>query len=403
MFVREEIQKINETLDKSFRNNKCKFAVGEYETCLKDAINKHAPYSKCAFICNKQTYTQHFSSIEKAIKDQGGKLISFIKENSQLSVDNACELFNLPEDVRAVIVMDNELFDITSYYANVKGIPVIEIVKSVALSNIMSPVLYVKNEKVFDRITITAKKIIIIDEKLISDEQMANAYADIMSKLSAFCDYRINGIVWGKALNKTAYDLARNAVTSEYALFNQPKEKRLTFTLINGIKLHTANYLSNGELFNSSGAYVVGKYLGNEVELYASKCLLGVYDTCINFDYSNLLSIPDYYGRAVSVSNYLNSDVEQIIEYTNKVLKVLRPSLIRANVVLKNLWAEVNSLNKLTSTVQNTYQALGGKILSKDQKLQIISAIRFCGDSFYGVNAMTVLRENGITDTEYFL
>ncbi len=387
-----------------------KFYGGNYIENLRNAISKEAPSSQIAFIAKKQTYLKFIKPLTDAINSLSGKIAGLIIEDGFLSVDALSEIFNLPDDVRLAVTFDAELFESLAYYCNFKGIPLVLIPQNTITKGILSTQLYIKNGKKSDKIKISVKRYILLDFDLIKSgaNTLASSYAEIMSNLAAFTDYRIYGAATGEKLNKAAYNLARSAVYDEFDIFSKKPEERAISTVKNGIFIEMAASLTDGKFIGSSVPQILSYFIKDKIyknlaaiKLSAAFETFYLYNLLTEQGFFNVLPIINYNSRAEKVADFLDISEEVTVNNLLSQINSIKPNLKKAEEVFYKLKSETAALLKLKTGVLSAYSALGGEIVKEAfDKKEVFSKLKYAGDTPFGINGLSVLRDAGLLEYE---
>ncbi len=374
------------------------FYGGNYLSCLKTVISSKIPYGKCAFIATEEEYLEFALPVQTAVKSVGCKFVGTVISDDCDSVDGASQLFNLPDDVRAVIVFGNTLFNVSAYFATVRNILLIAIPLFPNIAYALSASALFKNGKNLDRVKLTAERCVIFDENIADLDGIPDAYAFIMSKLTALTDYRFNCAVYNKEPCKYAYGLSKKAVSSTFGIINvNPVDIAPTLAEYSAY-LGIANAVTGGELYDFSASAVANKlYDGNlATELYISAKLMGVYDLFLN-THTQLTELSDYLARAEYFSKnypYPQVDVEKGLIAQ---VRSIRRGEKKLNAVIKSVGAEVGANASFIENVLKVYTALGGKLPDiDDEKLKL--SIKHGGDAPYYLNGLSIARYKGVLE-----
>ena len=378
------------------------FICGDFTQKLGEVLKNKAPACKVAFIATSDVHLKYVERILPAAVSVNSKVISFIMPTPVAdTAEYFAAPFNLPNEVRAVLVLDNGLYNLASYFAKVRGIPLIYAPVSACVSGALSRFIYVKNGERYDRVEGTSDITVIVDENLVNGD-LAEAYAFNMSRLCTLIDYRVTRAFTGEKTDAAAYFLLLEGVTGTYAIFSERIEDRALCLLFNGLKIALADNSPNFSFINKSSEKVAAMLKENktavspENELFFALKILQAYGKA--FKTEEVLSVnPNLLARAEYVAEKLK--IEQAVadqELINQSEKLCL-SIDKAAPIMKKLIPEVEDLCKNIGAIISAYLALGGEPKTK----KTATEIKYCGDTPFGVNAFSLLRELGITDAAF--
>ncbi|MDY6368067.1 MAG: hypothetical protein SPL13_06100 [Clostridia bacterium] len=369
----------------------CKGEIGE---TLTEIIKKVAPSGKVAFVTTEKNHDEYGKLITSTLAKVNSKTVSIIMPTP---VNNTVEyfgaLFNLPDDVRAVVVTEGALFRAASYFANVKELPLIFVPVSANLSGTLEKEFFVRNGKTLDLVKGAETMYVVIDESLLSGK-IADAYAFNMAKLTTLIDYRA---VRGKSADARAYFIAMEGVQGSYTVTKEPIKNRPLCLLYNGLKIAIGgridSFINKSSVFAAACLLTGGASPLPKHELFCALKLLELFNE--SFKIKGMAEVmPDYISRAEKVAETLNVDERQTAEELLKQRTTLKNS-IRFIPILNSLKEETCELVSHSKSITGTYFSLSG-----DKKpIVTATALKYSGDTPIGLNTMSVLRELGITDT----
>ena len=385
-----DVEKLNKLSD-------VKFYFGDIKSGLAEISEKVALMGKIAFITFSDTHERYAKTVISSIFAANAKLISLIMpEGVKYTVEYTSLVFNLPEDIRAVIVVDRKLFRIASYYAAVKGVPLIYVPDSACAGDVLERKFYLKNGEKYDSVAGAKDVYVIVDENTVKKE-VAEAFAFNMARIITLIDYRIAVAKFAKT-DASAYCAALEGLKSTYAILSEKSEDRPLFALYNGLKIALADRAETFSFINSSSERVAaclfagGVNVSPQAELYYAIRILKLYAAAFCVEEEGEF-FPTYLNRAekAAAALGLSQSAEDGALLDN--IAFARKNLSAAIKVMNSLQAEVKSLLSHESGILGKFYALGGKAENIDGEF-----IRLAGDTVFGVNTMSFLRETGITD-----
>ncbi len=377
------------------------FYGGNYLSNIKSVISSRIPYGKVAFVGREKEYLEFATPVQNAVFSVGGKFIGLVYDGDADSVDGASELFNLPDDVRAVITFGEELFGLCSYYATVKDILLIVLPTTLNVAYSLSVKTQLANGDGVDRVDVSAERFVILDLNIIDTDTIPQAYAFIMSKLTALADYRLYSAVYNLEPCKYAYGLIKKAVISTFGIINvDPCNIAITlleYTAYVGI----ANGVTSGAFYDFDGVSVSSRLYGKDADygvgLYISIKLMDVYDLFLNGGEENLLALPEYNDRAEFFSKNYPFPERQIVKNLITQIRAIRRGEKKLNSVIKALKVEVHTNVAFAENIMKVYVALGGKVPEIDyDRLKL--AVKHGGDAPYFLNGLSIARAKGVLE-----
>lgn len=286
---------------------------------IESVLSLVVPYSKIVYLYTEQTYLSIKQNSEITIKGTGLKSIDLIlKPERVLSIEKACELFNIPEDVRAIVVTEKSLYPNAQYLGTIRQIPVFFYPLDGDFKGALDSQVYIKNgDKIDDFYINTDRYLFYLDDNK-TLEHYFMCYACLLCDLldALFQKTLINST---KDLDKieemlfTAEDLTKNFSDCNDYLH---KIKNAYYSL-NVYKLNNAGYLKNSS---------------------CKVCALVLTDTTNDYVFRFLCAL-----EIISTFNadFFNSKDIAIINYQKMVIE----SAKNFNVNSKNAFIKINEQN----------------------------------------------------------
>lgn len=408
--IKEDLcDKLNKLIDRASRyygvnyNMPMKFSCGNRYELLTETLKEVAPFLKGAYLSTKGEFQKEGLRLKNAVEKAGSKLINFIvEEEIEDSVEFMSKFFNLPEDTRFVIYSDTRLNVVASYFASVKQIPVIFIPSSLCTSDFALSEVKIRDGRHVDVVRLSVSRYVLIDFAYIKNSTASLAYAHLMSGLAQLVEYRINGVISNKPLDKFSYDLMREAVIDGFKIVSISPEERALHLLYNNIRKDLADgFIKNAYSFSSSakeGYRLLKDYKKNQVfyEFDMSLKVLALLN--IYLEKGAVYNVPDYNERSIALNKITGIDQTHFLKNFMLQRALLKKKEGTLQTVIDGLYEEVKSFNQKKAKIFNTYLALGGKkddfVKSKDY----IVALKYSGDTPNKINAMSLLREAGILE-----
>ena len=402
------------------------FYQGEASSTLKSVIRSVAPYGKIIVLYTRKSYLKRGTAFAEALSGVCSKVLGAIVSGETDVVKAASQILRAPEDVRAVVTSDYSLNPLAAYVAKVAKVPYIYIMLTPQTEGLLSPHVFLKNGSGADCVSVNVKRHIIIDVNEIEKTSVipasgkipqrrvgaAELFITAESKIPALADYRAYLSVSAEKPQTEAYNLLRESVKDAYNAFNKREKEIIPSLIYDCLSAELANALSGGRLCDFSALRFAEFLLSGEkrlppeeiLELYCR--ISGIYAVFSSGLFENLMSVPDYRERAHVLSDKTGADVHDFAKGLLSQTADLSAKELNAENFIKRLSSELGKQNESAGKIRSSYTAFGGKTVTerygeekaKKRIEEINSAIKLCGDSPFGVNAMSLAREKGVTE-----
>lgn len=377
------------------------FWAGETVLALPLIVKKILPFSKVAILYTKASHEKYSKILTEKFSQNGNPVISLVMTDDITdSLDCYSKLFNLAEDVRLVVALDEKLFSLAKYFATIRQIECINVIRNLNSFGVLAPKITIRNKDFLEEVTISAKGHILLDYSAIesSNQSLSSAYSFIVSHTLALADYRVNALLTDKTVNKTAYQLASKSIVNAYSLFSNKREDFFGVITENLFNLEMANAFCDNALYqNFSANFAVQSQTQN---YYASNLLLAstliakIYNLFCEGKYTNLLEYPNYLSRADYISKTLNLNHSFVNKAIVDNYNVLEQKRSKSTQYLKRMQKDIQSFINCSKIMENTFTVLGGNLSSLSDEL--VQMIKHSGD--LRLNAMSLVRDSGITE-----
>lgn len=384
-----------------------KFYQGEEIAQIGKVSSTIAPCGKIAVVYLKQTFDKIGAELTKQIKNANCIPLNFIMPESEeeqefFSVENFAELFYFPEDVRAVVTVDNSIISQVCYYASVINIPVIYSINNINSQTILPYGVFVKNKGNVEYVKLCCEQHIILDHLALGLDKnnFIDLYAEIVSKTPAFIDYRIKRFLCGGKNDSIAYEYARHAVSQTFSAIKFENKNKFAIISYNLLKIQLANFFAEGRLFDFSAVEMALKLIKKKqsaISLNLCQKILQIYALCFSGKYEATMLFPDYLKRAESLSFATGEKSATFIKSFKYQKNIISKWAKKIEEVKKILLEETESLAKAIEIARQTYIAFGGKEISCDLE-ELNTSIKYAGDLPNTFNGITLARESGITE-----
>lgn len=356
-------------------------------------VNSVAPYGKVAVLYAKNTFLEEGKEFTAKLKAAGITPLNFIvPEGVSLTPKNVFDVIGVPEDVRAIVYSDQKVTDIAAYLATIFNIPVICTLKTVYTENLIGvklPFFWGDKTDFFDA---HCTYHIVLGENLTSGD-ISKQYINVISKITALTDYRVNLKICGGRAEKAAYGLIKSAVESALTLNKNPE----TALVIAGLKIELANLASGGKIICNSAEYAFKRLLRFNVDSSTALAFLEkqlrLYALCAENSEMPFIT-PDYNARATELAEITGSRDGAFLQgFVNQVAYLKKADIVR---IKAGLQTELKSQQNALDMIERQFAAFGGK--KSEDFSPYIAAFRLCGDMPDTCNFMTLVREGGFTE-----
>ncbi len=381
------------------------------DVCL--FIKSLAPHAKVAVMGLKENYDEKVKPISDALLKNKNKPYSLLLPKKADNIELLSKMFALPEDVRFVIAVDCEIYNVAFYFASVRKAQVILACDSLEFFYNFYFHTLVRSGNALDYVFTPCVCHVFLDDKLLSFPK-AEFYALAVGKIPAVFDYeiarRINGSkIDSKYVNdnelqgdQTKYSLALNqfivSLKSAFNVFNLKEEEQLCSLILYALSVLTANVAAGGEFLDYSCPYVFEKILENangHSIIYGALTMLKSYEIVFNKKQPKLLDVPDYLDRAQSLAQIFGADEKIFLNGLKNQIDVLEKFTDRDLQGLEStITVDEKTIFSSGEKMLNTFFALGGN--GALDKQAVISAVNKSGDMPKHVGGMSLVRESGL-------
>ena len=340
-------------------------------------ISKIAPYSKVLFLTKKKENSQGLNFIN-GCKILGLKIITvYLESNFSFSVDNVCELFNMPEDVRAIITDESTLVDTIKYVSKIKNVPSIFMLDHI-VNGMFCHKVFIRNGYGVDFFCADGYQYFILNNLIDS----VSLYRTAMFYPVCLIDILARNEITNATYNKLFFDFKRIIIKLVQSLLINDNSNALRYIL------HIENMLyKNQEFFYQSSPFITKTILGrcdNDSFLSLLNCIAKHYTTA--FAIKNINS-DDYALRAKDLSFIANVKPLTALKWIKSQLEILDCKTFN----IDDIKHEVKSIYSLFLKLVKEYKRLGGVI--KEPTCIEKRAIELSGDTMFGLNFFTLYRE----------
>ncbi len=377
----------------------CIFYEGGYSIVLENVLKKEVPFGKTAFLASNATYLKHAKTVSRAVENSGGKFFGIPAKNFSNQADlSQISSLVFPEDVRAVVLLEEKLFSVACYICYTKNIPLIYVPQTLNLFCVAKTVFTIKNGNVLDRVCLPCARHVIIDERFAQKNVVANLFAENLSKIPALIDYRLYCYAFSVEPNKKAYSLFKNGLQQSFSSGDKGSLIESSFIL------SIANNLTDGAICDYSSLSFATELIDGNKKLTGNDLLALSFDVLQLFNaYTSYRSdlnykIVELSQRADSVSKTLSIDFYQLAKSFIIQTQNLRTKTPSALNYLKLMSDEIKKHIVLQKKLKEKYLSFGGaKTLTVSNEKKRF-ALLHAGDTPFYLNGITLLRENGLPE-----
>ena len=393
------IKQLNEQANEFGLAKKLSFSSYENQGIL-SLLDNLCPYGEVACFFDEASFVNHFGFLE-TIKKKGFKYQSIVEEEYATSFINVGSYLSLAEQTRAIVCFTPKAYRLTSYLGSIKSIPVVYLVDSTDILDLLNTRIPVLNGDGFDYISLELKSHIVFDFESINQNRsnQADIFGYLLSLVLSLIDYRIGGFAGVNALDSKSFNLMKQSVLRSYLVYSKPYEEQAIYLIKNFFKCKIADLSTNGELTSLSSPILASVLYGDTKVISNPELvsrLLSLYSIFTGFNEQSFLTLRNNFLDLVALRNFTGENAEtlyDVIKWQKSVFEKDKESFLELFVKLKE---EIKLLCKSVSSIRNTYLALGGKTDLDTQKL--IDAICYSGSVYNCFNGMTLIKESGIID-----
>ncbi len=360
---------------------KCRFSVEFHQTKdVKDLANvifNVSPFAKTVIFSKEIKDGILIKSILNDFSQKGLKpIFYFIKDNLNLNMENFAGAFNLPEDVRAVVILDGKSIFLGQYFASFMRVPCFYYFTEELPRGVLSDKMFLRVGDKFDTVKLRLERHVMIKENFDLDER---TILSLISGLSVLVDYKLN-VILGLTPNCERFysivkkgfinlsianneDFVNTAVKCFFTLefFNKALNSNpFMFSALEIFKIFHNDFILGDEYF-----FVINKLLNKKIEQ----------------DF-----IPDYRKVVGEVYFKLNIGLTNALDGIIRQSKVFNGKIEQSLPLLTN---EFNCLIKL-------YNSLKKRVIGeRNQKVDksIYEKLFLTGSTPFGMNAFSLARE----------
>lgn len=361
------------------------------------AIKTKVPFQKVALVLSQKSFCLYGEKLRSELNKIDNKVITLILDDKELNQQNANKIFSLPEDVRAVIVFNNEFFDLASYYATFTKSILVSVYANMEFYDCFKKTIYFNEQNVLYPYNIDCEISYVFDVNSIVNNpcDMSEFICRYCSKLLSPIDYRFNAYFTAQSekhldVNKTYVAIAQILEK----LKNHPDKLDLEMFLL-ALKIEVINGITFGKLFECFSAKIASSSLliqnngSRDMELIYALLFSRLYLSALKGNYANM--VDSYSNRIIQLQKiYGVSRRSSVREYLSVAKRAKEMHLDDCDK--RALSLELEKVYKglcYSKLILQSYKEDLVKIKTKD-----INSAFFAGDLPNRVNGLTFIREN---------
>ncbi len=386
----------NELNDFISRHNKSVSIVeGDTFSLLKSELLRLCSYQKALFITLKSS-GEKLKEFISSLSENNVNVVTLEIDEATLSVDSVSILFTAPEDVRAIVCFDYELFDYALYFSSIKNVKLILAPSRVNLISAIKPIVMIRNGEKTDCVSVNPDTTIIFDRKKISalSLEVSKAYESVVSLTLALIEYRILRLIKEKNTYRESYEIIKNSITETFDIISYEKTFRGEVLAYKSLYISIANYAVNGEILFGT-TYSACERLGvidSVLEISNKVLRLSKYAFT---EMKSTKKIPDYISRAKVLGEKLGTSTAFMLEDFLASAKLYLKSQNQIKKFFATNALEIDGLINSFFTAKKISNNLPKAKTPKISSKYINETIKYLGDLGKTVNLCTFLREKG--------
>lgn len=392
--------KLNKKLAEHLRDEQVKIVLGSGLDGVLSEISRYAPFGKIAVLYTKAEYDGGLGkTFTERLQRKGFKPISLILPKDSQDLTVLAKIFNIPEDVRAVVTFESCLFTPCSYLASVRNIPSVKCIKEPFVKGVLNKKKIIKSDKCFEFFSLEKRTSLVFDlEKLDNERGRAHLFAEVQSCLLDLEDLCVKKKLYNFSITSRSYGFIKNALNTALNFASEKKENQLLTLIECLIDIEIANCLSGGEIFDNSTyqnakLLIKEKLCGANLLIFMNR-IFGAFSNLSLQNLSLIKDVPDPNERAESLSQNLKIDDGYFLK--NFISQYQAINKKPPNKFYKYIYVESQKRKKDVEKIISIYNNLSQ---NEDAYGNLINyAIYYSGDLFEKVNLLSVLRESGLTE-----
>ncbi|MBQ3235045.1 MAG: hypothetical protein IJA97_02680 [Clostridia bacterium] len=374
------------------------FEDGLYEVC------KNFSRGKIEVVMAEKDFKKVGSTILEKIKSFGVGVQLLLIEDRDFSYSAVKSSFNGSFGC-CIAVGDKYLLSAVRYYSSLNGTPCYAIPITPCFDKVLAPNVYLKTKALTAEMPAEKFKKVIIDENLIlksRSESFAEAYASSVSKLMGLIDYKLNCFLNGTAVDERFFTAVKQGIN--LALGSTSCENAKQAIIASQAVLAIATGKSDALLY--TGAECIKTALSVyaheakdcKKEFISFEKTLKLYHLFFSNDFSDLLSVPDYYVDTEALEKDFKRDraffIKNVKIPSEKRRRLISLLLLKTSSDFK---AETTAIMRALTGIKRVYVSMlgvqGDGNISYKQIKNSVTASTYLTDR---VTALTLMRDLGV-------
>ena len=366
-----------------------------------NSLKELAPYGKFAAIFTAKSFTAFGKDFSERAKLLGFKPLNFIlPEDAKLNFSNVFDMIGVPEDIRAIVYFDSDLYGVALYIATLFNVPCAYVMRKPLIGGFFRSRIVFSYEKFSDLFSADCERYLILDDafidKTLSDSVYEN-YVGLFTESLSVADMIACSALYEDNSPRylRAFSYAKDSID---AVISSPCKKTEDFSDMLFLALSTlslADFSLGGKILSESAKTSFMRLAGANCDtatLYAFYIrALSLYAlACLS---SDPLLVPDYLSRADALKELTGKDdglfLDGFIKQTQAIKTVGTDKTVSA---VKDY---ISLLNDNLINFRDAYINYGGKCVDFTP---FNSALKYCGDLPDAFNFMSLVRETGISE-----
>ena len=393
------MEKLNKLYKKASIKKHINFSFGNLLDEILLIVKDRAPFLKVAIFSYQSTYAEIGEKLVQRLTLEENIPVSIVVPDKKVcSASEFSKFFNIGDDVRMVITLDRDLFDLCKYFSYVRNVPCVLGVRESRLLGILNLNILIENDNQLDVVGVSSEIFVAIDKALVlSPDFSSNIYSQCITGLIPLIEARINAFMINRVLDKFCVNKIRQAINSAFKVMQNPLKEQPICLLESILTLEFANVLTGGNLYLNCTLFPISYFCNNKQSSYdllqITKRLLALYLEFFNNIKFRLPYLPDYNERAKALCKIKGVDDGYFLRLFIAQKNKKKDNISRGDA--KTMARSLNSLLSSMKIVDSTFSALGGKDLSQ---IDVNLAIKYCGDIIENTISGVLLRESGFLE-----
>lgn len=378
------IDLLNDNAKNMLTNENLTFYKANSVDDLVDMISEIYPYSKVVVLSDKNEELTFVNNIRLILqKKLITSIIIFVKGQNFIDIDKVCDFTYIPEDVRAIVAISENVFKIAEYIASTLNLTCFYYAWQISNIDFVFQYAFIKNVDDYDIFKKPISRKVVFNTSAIKNFSINDAIRYLILRLFTILDLNVKNLLQNP---KRTFDLINEVFYKSVDLILRERDgEKLLFNIIN-IDVYIASFGINSIKTTLEAKKMLSRNESVEQISWIFYSFRELYNAINN---EKAISIPPKYElRAKLVSVYSGIKTIKCIKKLKEQIKSFH-TLTELNVNFLKRY--ISDLKTIFDRLFYLYIKLGGKIrdLTKEEK----EIIHLTGDTPLGINAMSLLRE----------